>query len=158
MSSSSRELALCVTLRRLCLGMMRRPLPRAPRPQDIVVTVARITVCWSYEHDLSKATCLIQPRLLCVFHRVEDRHDWRHYSPPLKRACVRQVVLVPVLDSCCVFKTAAAWALPSVGAKYYTPELAQMNIHWKMPLKIHRRFPVTIHWKSDNPLGHTTDK
>ena len=27
-----------------------------------------------------------------------------------------------------------------------------------MPLKIHWTFPVTSHWKSDNPLDNTIDK
>ena len=29
-----------------------------------------------------------------------------------------------------------------------------MNVHLKMPLNIHRTFPVTIHWESDNPFEH----
>ena len=31
--------------------------------------------------------------VLCVFRRVEDHHNLQHYSPRLKSACVRQVVL-----------------------------------------------------------------
>ena len=42
-------------------------------------------------------------------------------------------------------------------ANYYTPDLTNMNIHWKMLLKIHCTIPVTIHWTSDNPLEHTAE-
>ena len=30
---------------------------------------------------------------LCVFSRVKDHHNLLHYSPRLKKACVRSVVL-----------------------------------------------------------------
>ena len=31
--------------------------------------------------------------VLCVFRRVKDHHNLLHHSPPLKKACARQVVL-----------------------------------------------------------------
>ena len=45
-----------------------------------------------YGH-LSKATCLIRPRLCHVFRRVKDHHKLQTYSPLLKKSCVSQVVL-----------------------------------------------------------------
>ena len=37
----------------------------------------------------------------------------------------------------------------ALGAKHYTQEVAKVNVHWKMPLTIHREIPVdkiaTIH-------------
>ena len=45
-------------------------------------------------HYLSNATCQIRPHLFYVFFgRVKDHHNLLHYSPLLKKACVRQVVL-----------------------------------------------------------------
>ena len=45
-----------------------------------------------------------------------------------------------------------------VGAKCSTPDLTNMNIRWKMPLKSHWAIPVTIHRVSDNPFEHTTEQ
>ena len=39
-----------------------------------------------------------------------------------------------------------------------TPDLTNMNIHLKMPLKIHWSIPVKVHQENDNPLEHTTEK
>ena len=44
-----------------------------------------------------------------------------------------------------------------LGAKFYTPDITNMTIHWNMPL-IHWTIPVKIHWTSDNPLENTTEK
>ena len=33
-----------------------------------------------------------------------------------------------------------------------------MKLHWEMTLKIHREFPVHVHWESDNPLENTVEK
>ena len=54
----------------------------------------------------------------------------------------------------------ARWpTTPRLGAEDYTPEIAKVKFHWKMPLKIHWKFRVKIHGKeSDNPLENTTDK
>ena len=41
-------------------------------------------------HYLSNATCLMRPRVLCVFCSVKDDHTLLHYSPRLKK---------PVLDN-----------------------------------------------------------
>ena len=38
-----------------------------------------------------------------------------------------------------------------IRGKYYTPDLTQMDIHWKMSLKVQRTIPVNIKWTSDNP-------
>ena len=46
-------------------------------------------------HDLSNVTCLIRPRLFyasLVCH-VKDRTKLPHYSPLLKKTCVRREVL-----------------------------------------------------------------
>ena len=43
-------------------------------------------------------------------------------------------------------------------AKYYTPEITQVKLHCKMPLKVHWTFPVNIHLESDNHLENTTEK
>ena len=40
------------------------------------------------------------------------------------------------------------------GAKYYTPEISKVTIHWNTPLKVHWTIPVNIHWTSDNPLDN----
>ena len=53
-------------------------------------SAGKATLGW---HCLSQATCLIRPRLFCVFRRVKDHHNSLHYSPRLKKTCVRQVVL-----------------------------------------------------------------
>ena len=42
------------------------------------------------------------------------------------------------------------------GAKHYTPEIAEVKFHWKMPLTTDWSIPVKIHWTSDNPLENTT--
>ena len=46
------------------------------------------------------------------------------------------------------------------GQRHNSPELAKVKCNWKMSLaiKIHREFPVIIHWKSDSPLEHTTEQ
>ena len=41
---------------------------------------------------------------------------------------------------------------------YYTPDLAQMKLHWKMPLKIHWTIPVKLHWGGDNPLDDAAEQ
>ena len=56
---------------------------------------------------------------------------------------------------------------PNIRAKDYTPDLTQMNIHWKMPLKVHWTIPInstgqaTIFWKipltSVIPLKHAIE-
>ena len=45
-----------------------------------------------------------------------------------------------------------------IRTKCYTPDLTKMKLHWKGSLKVHSKIPVQIHWTSDNPLEHTTDK
>ena len=45
----------------------------------------------------------------------------------------------------------------SLGAEDYTPEITEGKFHWKVPLKIHGTILVTIHCKSDNPLGYATE-
>ena len=51
---------------------------------------------------LSNATCLMWPRLSCVFRHVKEHHNVLHSSPLSKNTCVRQVapprVLLPHLD------------------------------------------------------------
>ena len=43
---------------------------------------------------LSHAAFIMRPRLFaCVFRRVKDHQNLQYYSPLLKKACVRQVVL-----------------------------------------------------------------
>ena len=45
-------------------------------------------------HHLSNATCLNTASLvLCMFRRVKYQHNSLHYSPLLKKTCVRQVAL-----------------------------------------------------------------
>ena len=59
--------------------------------QDFVRPINRHGLGWQY---LSNATCLMRPQFaLCVFRRVKDHHNLLHYSPPLKKTCVRQAVL-----------------------------------------------------------------
>ena len=49
---------------------------------------------------------------------------------------------------------ASAWALVDaardrttpLGDKYYTPEIAKVELCWKMPRKIHWTMPLEIHW------------
>ena len=38
------------------------------------------------------------------------------------------------------------------------PEITRVKFHSKRPLKVHWTLPVIIHWRSVNPLEHTTDK
>ena len=66
-----------------------------------------------------------------------------------------------------------------VGARYHTPDLTEMKVCWKMPLRVQWKVyiyiyiyiyiylyiyiyihivPVEIHWTSDNPLESTTEK
>ena len=40
---------------------------------------------------------------LCALRRVKDKHNWLHYSPPLKKACVRQVSVRQVGAQAVVF-------------------------------------------------------
>ena len=40
----------------------------------------------------------------------------------------------------------------AVGANYYTPEITNVTVYWKMQLTCHWTMPVQIHWTSDNPL------
>ena len=44
-----------------------------------------------------------------------------------------------------------------VGATYYTPEIAGVKFHQKMPLRLHWRILVKIHRTSDNPLDNAAD-
>ena len=48
--------------------------------------------------------------------------------------------------------------VPNVGANYYTPELAEVEFRWKVPVNVHWTFPVKVHWESDSPLEDTADK
>ena len=43
-------------------------------------------------HYLSNATCLIRPRLFYVCSRVKDHDNSLHYSPLVKKTCIRQTV------------------------------------------------------------------
>jgi len=43
---------------------------------------------------------------------------------------------------------------PILRAEGCTPELAQVQIHWRMPLGI----PVKIPWESGNPVEHATEQ
>ena len=43
--------------------------------------------------------------------------------------------------------------LKTRGKRLYTPDLTNMNIHWKMRLEIPWQIPVQIHWTSDHMLG-----
>ena len=57
----------------------------------VCVYIYIYTYGWHYP---SHATCLIQASfVLCVFRRVKDHRKLLHYSPLLKKARVRQVVL-----------------------------------------------------------------
>ena len=40
----------------------------------------------------------------------------------------------------------------------FTPDITNMKIHWKMPLRIHWEIQVKMHWGSDNPLENITEK
>ena len=75
-------------------------------------------------------------------------------SPPARifiKACCQDVLGSVALPGC------PGWFVVLV-AKWYTPELAKVKFHWKMPLKIHWTFPVKIRLESDNLLETTTDK
>ena len=64
---------------------------REPLPGSCVHNI----LCLGGTTYLSDATCLIRPRLFYVFVcRVKEHHNVLHSSPLLKKACVRQVVLV----------------------------------------------------------------
>ena len=50
-------------------------------------------------------------------------------------------------------------ALPAaIGANYYTPEITQVKLHSKMPLKIRWISSTNLHRESDTPLEHLADK
>ena len=79
-------------------------------------------------HYLSNATCLMRPRLFStVFRRVKDDHNLLHYSPPLKKACVRHVVLDEWFPLICLSIPPTATA-PSQPSPSFFPMLRKLPL------------------------------
>ena len=91
--------------------------------------------------------------ILCVYI-----HRWFELARHLVLKQIREpikVILrsrVTILNRLPPVAPAALHVLVCVMATCYTPELATVQIHWKMLLNIHWAILVEIHWTSDNPL------
>ena len=57
--------------------------------------------------------------------------------------------------TCCIY----IYIYTYIRAKHYTPEVAKVKFHWKMPPKVHWEIQGTIpvDWTGDNPLEHATE-
>ena len=58
------------------------------------------------------------------------------------------------VDICCI----VCIRTQGLAGQNITPELTKVKFYWNMPLNIHGKFPVTIHWESYNSLENTAEK
>ena len=97
--------------------------------------------------------------------------DWNRNSRPQPQTFSRLVflvyllfgslILVSIIIRCLILHCRNWLSGALVGrrdfrfhwSRYCTPELATVNIHWKLPLRIQ----VRVHRKSENPWEHATE-